>query len=235
MTIKEKIIDCLDNERVLQNMILKTLPSHRDILADFLPTMYKAHWIYKYIDEIITFDLFIDTDGDVLDDEALKIILHTIIQTVGQFQFYTLSDAYANENKNKPSNQRNKDLKTIQNFTELLNNLGLGGKIKMYEEEKEYYNVNTDKSVILDISHVKMFLDHLKSEIKAVNGNNKTTFGEPYRLGIKYKYHNPKVEGLNKKLKEQLKPYINCSQEDFNSSIDYLVNDFLQENKNLIF
>jgi hypothetical protein len=234
MNSKKVIINLLDNETILKNIILKTLPQDYEILSSFAPAIYKAHWIYKYINELCVFDLFTDRHYNRLDDDEIIKILHTIIQTVGEFQFYTLDDAYSNISKNTPLKQKNKDLKTIQAFSELLNSLELGGKIKMYYEKKENYDINLDKGITLDISHIRMFLEHLTDEIKAVDGNDKITFTKPYNLGIRYKYHNPKLDGLKRELKKRLIYYVKCKTEYLNISINSLVNDFLQKNKRFL-
>ena len=187
----------------------------------------KIHWIFKCIkDGYLLNDLFLDKENEMLADDKIIIILRTIIETVWQFAFYTGKGAYSKKGKNTPMNTKRKYLKTIQAFRYMLNDLALGGEVRMYKEKKEYYDINKDEATIFNINHLGEFLKELEDEIKEVNGNSKKVFSEPYQLGIKYKFYNPKYEGLRIELGKRLRPYNSNTR----NSIEILI-EFLQNNQ----
>ena len=250
--IKSKILSILNKDIVLINLMIKTSTDIKEIERHFSSNEYKSnyekinktedvakkefekaklnskmHWIFKCIDEgYLDNSLFLNKNDDLIEDETIKTILLTIIQTVEQFKLYTLDDSYSNQGKNKPTQHKKEDLKTITKFKTLLNDLELGGKVRIYKEQKENYDINNDEFIDFDINHLRTFLDGLSNEIKEIDGNNKKSFSQNYNLGIKYKYHNPKIDGLRIELKKRLKCYVQCSNDNFDTSIESIIEFF---------
>lgn len=190
----------------------------------------KMHWIFKCIDDgYLDNSLFLNKEKDLIEKKIIKNILYTIIQTVEQFKFYTLDNSYSNKEKNKPRKQKDEHLKTISKFKSLLNDLELGGRVRIHEVQKRYYDINNDKFIDFNINHLRSFLDDLSNEIKEINGNNKKSFSQNYNLGIKYKYHHPKRDGLKIELEKRLKNHVKCSIDNLNSSIDKIIEFTLKE------
>lgn len=259
--IKSKILSILNEDIALINIMIKTSSNIEELSEYFSSDEYKneyeriskiedvtkkdfeivkldskMHWIFKCIDEgYLDNSLFLNKNDDLIEDETIKTILLTIIQTVEQFKLYTLDDSYSNQGKNKPTQHKKEDLKTITKFKTLLDNLELGGEVRMYKEQKEKYDINNDEFINFNINHMRIFLDELSNEIKEIDGNNKKSFSESYNLGIKYKYHNPRLDGLRIELKKRLKCYVQCSNDNLDPAINNII-EFLEnlDNENLL-
>lgn len=243
--INIKILSILENDIGLINLMTNSVKNPKVINKFFLSDKYKKrraeiekiknpfekdkeevklhsqmHWIFRCIEEgYLKEFLFLNKQDDILDDKNISCILRTIMQTVAEFEHYTLDDSYSNQGKNKPTQHKKEDLKTITKFKTLLNNLELSGEVRIYKEQKEKYDINNDEFINFNIDHMRIFLDELSNEIKEINGNNKKSFSESYNLGIKYKYHNPRLDGFKIELKKRLKHYIQCSNDNLELSI----------------
>lgn len=201
----------------------------------------KAHWIFKCIEkgDLSNF-LFLDKDDDLISDEKIKKILETIIVIVGKYESIRHGEHIQYDDKNKhqemmmkpfskldknlPKTKKKHYLETIQNMEMMVNELQLDYEIKYYHDEKEYYDVNSDKYSIIDIKEFMNTLKILKKEISNISGNDKKTFiKNKDQLNIKNRFHYPNEIGFKEALLINLSNISECTKKNRTESVNYLI------------